>query len=161
MQKEFWLHSALMQQQELPARESAGSYVETSGDLGWDEWDENKIRSSEGESVDGNSHTVVFAVCYRTISRIFDQVFSHASRPKKLTVLKCALIQKRIYRPSRRPKFSKIVNPWSKWYSILQCSWIRLTMAVNKGSGEVSGTGVVPYMALKSSVYGTNFSIWH
>jgi hypothetical protein len=29
------------------------------------------------------------------------------------------------------------------------------------GSGEVSGTGAAPYMALKSSIYGTKFSIWH
>jgi len=37
----------------------------------------------------------------------FDQVFSHTSRPKNLTILKFALIQKRIYRPSRRPKIPK------------------------------------------------------
>ena len=29
------------------------------------------------------------------------------------------------------------------------------------GSGEVSGTGAAPYMALKSSIYGTKFLIWH
>ena len=29
------------------------------------------------------------------------------------------------------------------------------------GSGQVSGTGAAPYMALKSSIYGTKFSIWH
>jgi hypothetical protein len=32
---------------------------------------------------------------------------------------------------------------------------------VSAGSGEVSGTGAAPYMALKSSIYGTKFSIWH
>jgi hypothetical protein len=32
---------------------------------------------------------------------------------------------------------------------------------VDQGSGEVSRTGAAPYMALKSSIYGTKFSIWH
>ena len=45
--------------------------------------------------------------CNWTLLYHFNQVFSHASWPKKPTVLKFTLIQKRIYQTSRRPKFSK------------------------------------------------------
>ena len=36
---------------------------------------------------------------------------------------------------------------------------LHLSKKNKEGSGEVSGTGAAPYMALNSSIYGTKFSI--